>query len=832
MEQNLNKNKNINEKYKVKENNSYNSNYNGNENVVITRNLFLLGLSYVYLFALISSFTQIQGLWGDYGILPVNSFFKKINLPIIEKSKAIDFKVIENALIFPSLSYHFSDTINSIFIGIFKNLNSIFSNTEPINSIVENLYKFSSIQNSIHIITLLGILVSLLNCLQIKLFYNKLGFFILYVCYLNIFLIGQTFMSFQWDIYLLEVGFLALFVSPWKNLMYVNASEELFFNLLKFLNFKFMFSSGIVKITANCPTWLSFTALHHHFQSQPLPNKLSVYAHFLDDSIKKILTAGTFLVELYLPFLLFLPSSLRIFQIFSGLCMFVFEIGIILTGNYNFFNILTIVVNISAFDDLFIRSIFPNILLKFIDPLYDIVLDQDKLIDEKLKSSDNKLLLIISEKLNNNNNQFTKENDVHLIEIAKNIEDNNEKLEFIRENLNEFKTIFGLNNDNNPFINQLKSNKFRNSSIINDTIQIFVLLIISVFVLFYFIYPINEVLNGNYILTKDQDLHFLYDPYFLNSYFVVVFIVLLINFMLNSIKIDKEGLRGSYNVFNFLVFSIKGVLNLILLVFFTLYFYKNTLVFKQSIELKPIKIENLIVNDLLQNIHSLEERVFGKISNFSLFGYGLFRVMTGVNGRPELEIMYTNEIYPNENDWKPINFIFKPQEHKTNSNLLINIPHQPRIDWQIWFSALRPTYSSEEWLINLCGRILEKNDVVLSLLGYSKDEQINNQFTYKLFNWFYGIEKNIMESPPTYIKIASYIYKFNDDFTSKKYWNKKYVKEYLPQINLDSLKKYFEIQKYPLLKGKSEFSFLQILPITDVVVFVFIMFLAFKLYKS
>ena len=39
---------------------------------------------------------------------------------------------------------------------------------------------------------------------------------LLFVCYLSLTIAGQTFLSFQWDILLLETGFLAIFFAPWR----------------------------------------------------------------------------------------------------------------------------------------------------------------------------------------------------------------------------------------------------------------------------------------------------------------------------------------------------------------------------------------------------------------------------------------------------------------------------------------------------------------------------------------------------------------------------------------------------------------------------------------
>jgi hypothetical protein len=37
-----------------------------------------------------------------------------------------------------------------------------------------------------------------------------------WLLYLSLFLPGQTFLSFQWDILLLEAGFVTIFMAPWR----------------------------------------------------------------------------------------------------------------------------------------------------------------------------------------------------------------------------------------------------------------------------------------------------------------------------------------------------------------------------------------------------------------------------------------------------------------------------------------------------------------------------------------------------------------------------------------------------------------------------------------
>ena len=123
-------------------------------------------------------------------------------------------------------------------------------------------------------------------------------------------------------------------------------------------------------------------------------------------------------------------------------------------------------------------------------------------------------------------------------------------------------------------------------------------------------------------------------------------------------------------------------------------------------------------------------------SSFSLAnGYGLFRTMTGVNGRYELTIYGS---YDNKN-WKIYEFLHKPTKLKNMPTFIA--PHQPRLDWQLWFSALSPGLGQRDmYLQTLLFRLLHNSKSVLSLFK-------SNPF---------------LESPPQYIKISSIIYKFTE----------------------------------------------------------------------
>ena len=160
----------------------------------------------------------------------------------------------------------------------------------------------------------------------------------LYILYLSLCTAGQDFMSFQWDMLLLEAGFLAVFLG-WSKVMVV---------LFRWLLFRLMFLSGVVKLTSHDPAWRNLTALDYHWWTQPLPTPVAWYMHQLPAWFQRGSTAGVFFVELLVPFLIFAP---RLWRFFGAFCILAFQSLIFLTGNYTFFNLLTMALCLFLFDD-------------------------------------------------------------------------------------------------------------------------------------------------------------------------------------------------------------------------------------------------------------------------------------------------------------------------------------------------------------------------------------------------------------------------------------------------------------------------------------------------
>jgi predicted DCC family thiol-disulfide oxidoreductase YuxK len=182
----------------------------------------------------------------------------------------------------------------------------------------------------------------------------RLSLCLLYVLYLSLFYGGQVFMTFQWDTFLLEAGFLALLLSFAR-------TPGLW--LLRWLLFRFMFMSGMVKLLSGDPNWWNLSALSYHFLTQPLPTPLAWHVAHLPPPILRFATGATFFVELLLPFLIFCPRRLRLFGAFGILLL---QLCILLTGNYNWFNLQTMLLCLLLFDDAALRKVVPPRLVRLL----------------------------------------------------------------------------------------------------------------------------------------------------------------------------------------------------------------------------------------------------------------------------------------------------------------------------------------------------------------------------------------------------------------------------------------------------------------------------------
>lgn len=168
-----------------------------------------------------------------------------------------------------------------------------------------------------------------------------------FVLYLSLVNVSQEFLSYQWDYLLLEVGFLAIFLGYSRAVVW----------LYRWLLFRLMFSSGLVKLLSNDPAWHNLTALSYHYHTQPIPTPLAWYADHLPMWCQKASCASVFVIEIGMALLVLGPKRLRLIALPSLIGL---QLLILLTGNYAFFNWLGIALCVFLLDDRILSRFVPG----------------------------------------------------------------------------------------------------------------------------------------------------------------------------------------------------------------------------------------------------------------------------------------------------------------------------------------------------------------------------------------------------------------------------------------------------------------------------------------
>ncbi len=181
-----------------------------------------------------------------------------------------------------------------------------------------------------------------------------------YLLYLSFASLGAPFLPLQWDTLLLESLVIGAIVLPWSLRQRLDQCVEPTLPMravVWLLVGRLMFASGWVKLASGDDTWWSLRALDSHFETQPLPVGLSYLLHFGPRWIRTLGAAMTFGVELILPFAI--PAGVLGRRIAaSGFVALM--VSIALTGNYGFFNLLSIVLALSLLDDACLLRVLPK----------------------------------------------------------------------------------------------------------------------------------------------------------------------------------------------------------------------------------------------------------------------------------------------------------------------------------------------------------------------------------------------------------------------------------------------------------------------------------------
>ena len=196
-----------------------------------------------------------------------------------------------------------------------------------------------------------GVVLSLLVIFAVL---EPLALFGCWLLYLSLVSVGRTWMAFQWDNLLLEVGFAAIFLAPiaWRTGRALPAPPLLMVRLFHLLAFRLSFSSGIAKFTSGDQAWSGLSALRFHFETQPLPTALGWYWHQWPAWFHSASVIAVIVLQVFLPFLFLGPWWARRTAAFGTLGM---QGLIALTGNYGFFNLVAMAMCVLALDDALLR---------------------------------------------------------------------------------------------------------------------------------------------------------------------------------------------------------------------------------------------------------------------------------------------------------------------------------------------------------------------------------------------------------------------------------------------------------------------------------------------
>lgn len=283
------------------------------------RRVYLRALGLIYFIAFLSLWTQIDGLVGSQGVLPADAFMTGARQQV--EAQGIGW---DRYRLLPTLGW------------------------------------WNASDASLHWQCAMGVVLSVLVMTRIAL---APCLFLLWLIYLSLSGLGRDFLGFQWDTLLLETGFLAIFLAPlqwWpfgKAKAWDAAPSRAVVWLLRLLLFKLMIQSGGVKLLSGDVAWRDLTALTVHYETQPLPTWIGWYAHQLPVWFQKLSCLAMFGIELIVPLLLFTPRRLRISA--AGL-LALLQLFILLTGNYTFFNWLTLALCLLWLDDFFLEHLIPR----------------------------------------------------------------------------------------------------------------------------------------------------------------------------------------------------------------------------------------------------------------------------------------------------------------------------------------------------------------------------------------------------------------------------------------------------------------------------------------
>jgi lipase maturation factor len=258
----------------------------------LSRLVFERALALIYLVAFIAAANQFIPLLGEHGLLPVSRYVRVVPF-----------------------------------------------------SATPSLFFFAPSDRAFRVAAWIGIIVSaglFAGILQRSTVIAVVSWATLWLLYLSFVNVGQIFYGFGWESLLLETGFFAMFLGASTT----NPSMLLLW-IWRWVLFRDMFGAGLIKLRGDS-CWRDLTCLNYYFETQPIPNPLSWYFHWLPAGVHRAGVAFNHFAELVVPFGYFLPQPIAGF---AGLVTIVFQLTLIASGNLSWLNWMTIVLCIPTLDD-------------------------------------------------------------------------------------------------------------------------------------------------------------------------------------------------------------------------------------------------------------------------------------------------------------------------------------------------------------------------------------------------------------------------------------------------------------------------------------------------
>ena len=670
-----------------------------------TKNLLIRGIGCLFLISFTNIYNQIYILWGSDGILP--------------SERLIEMCILKKIKIFPS--------------------------------IIPFLFSFLkiSVEDILYIITLIGIIFSFL-IMWFKKFHKSICMFIIWYCYLNIFLVGQNFMSYEFDYLLMETGFVSIFLCDFL-LLDSSYLQYISFYIIKFILFKFLFGNGLSIIFSENQHFLNFNGFDFFLINQPIPTMFSYHLNKINYGIKKLFSSFIMSNLLILPFGMFM--FFKRISIITGEIIFGFNIFMSLIGHNGLINLICLVLNIANFND------------EFFELFYD--------LNEKKEEKESE------EKKNKTGEDYLK--DKKLRKIYEDDDWNSSLGQLLDIPITICYIILTI-----TFIfpikdimdNSLTLSPSNNLNILNKLGDIRNLHIYMTFLIIY-ILSFSLIYYVNYAKKKIN---------FVNIIKIIFFSLLSIIYLMHSMNIFYAGFKSAMttkakgNMFYSITdnsYKYLHKFNLVSSYSIKQGFFKNDIRFdRKELLIKYSILKNYsdetfnktLFNNFTTNNTQLNESNSTINNNNSSINFTKNNNTSDTKLKEGVKMSYKKE-------WIEINFNQKPISNEIRGNLkyFSSFFNQPRIDIAFHNLAYEKNLRNNSWVINLMSKIFNKDKKIYNYLQTNIPESNIEEIKIDSFESFYDESNN-----KTFINRfkSNFLRKINktiiDDFNQK--FNKKYTK--------------------------------------------------------